>query len=508
MTYLPIKAMSKCYDFIIVGAGTAGLTLAASLAQTYSVVVFESGVDNSNEPPISQPTAAPLLPLEATNRYFTMLGHSSDDHRYPIVAGETLGGSSSINTMQFTVGDPGTYNQWAVMVGDNAWSADAAQSILSNIQTFAGVAGNYTPTAHGDDGPLNVRQATANLPLAELWSSSFTSITGKGLVDPNDFSNSLGPYVYSQLTQQPDRSRESSWTAFFPDVKLAKPGKYVQGKATIYASTRVTKILHCDGKAEGVVVQRGGLSYDVKSRRGVILAAGFQSPSLLLQAGICNPNIGAHLFSHATLSVRGTPGPDFPKRPIGADEAALFVGGAVQDYNKDGQRTFQLTGSVPGGYGPDGLPKDSYTVTAVILRTGSNGKLRLIYPSPDRVSHVDWFEEDDPNFYPYCRYIYRIIFNTLALMGCTPIGPSPNDAAAVDNFIATNHRLNYDYTGGCLMGLTEQTAVVNNDCEVFGVEGLYVGDNSVMPLAAGGNTQANAYFIGKVLAGKLLAEKC
>ena len=492
-------------DFIIVGAGTAGIALASELSKKYKVLVFESGVDNSQEAPIAIPKFAPTLPLDYTNRYFYMLGHADQGPKYPIIEGEMLGGTSGVNGMLYMRGAPDIYNTWATIAGNDDWSAAQALQVYKKLETFAGVPGQFTPSAHGYCGPLNVRQATENLAMAHLFTSAITTVTGKGIVDPNDFSNSLGGFDYSQLTQNPDSTRESSWTAYLSDT-IQKVGndKYCTKNITIYTSARVTKLKRNEcGRFNGVIVQHMGKCKEFTSNRGVILCAGIQSCSILLQNNILNSNIGKCLFNHVSVSLKGLPSAPntLPARPPFSDDQGLYAGGAVLDYQNNGLREFQVTGSARQ-YDAEGKPT-SYTLSSLLLRTTCLGNVSLIYPSPDRVSKVKYNPTGDSGFLPKSRYIYKIMYETLVAMGLTPSGPEPDNIADVDTYIQNSFNLVYDYTGTCLMGTSADTAVVDGKCRVFGKKGLWVGDNSVMPLAANGGTQAPAYFIGNTLANIL-----
>lgn len=501
-------------EIIIIGGGTAGITLARELSQHCHVIVFEQGTNNSTEAPISDPLYANSLVTAYTNEYFAMYGHSEAPRRFAPMAGETLGGGSSVNGMQFMTGAPNTYDEWAKLVGDKSWNAKHAKKIYKRLQDFQGYPGYYDPNAHGTHGPVDVRQGAVTLALGQLFADSVAATqhtTNK--VDPNDFSNTFGGTPFYQLTQQPDKKRESSWTAYADDLVEVKPGKWHRkssnGSMAVYTSARLTKLLWEGCRVTGVEISRGGRCRSFCGRE-VILACGLGSSVILQQNGIGprdlldslsipvrvdSPHVGQHLHNHPIVTLLGTG--DLPNTSPMDDKQALYDGCAVLDYNDDDVRTFQLFNL---RIAPNGI-----FVGALILNATSDGSINTQYASPDRAPNIILNTLSTDEDKDKAIYIYKILYNIIKEMGLTPLGPNPADVTdeTILEYIKASYAIAYHYVGMCRMARCIEEGVVDSDCKVFGVEGLRVCDTSIVPLNASGDTMAPAFFVANTLARKM-----
>jgi len=527
------------YDFLIVGGGTAGITLAKRLSEQYHVAVFETGSDNLKDPEIVIPSQSGTLLLNYTNKLFAPLGHSIDTpRRFPIVEGETLGGGSSINGMQWSQGVPHTYNEWAVIADDDAWNAANAFEQYKRMEKFAGVLGEYTPSAHGYNGPIDVRQATNNLGVGQQFTNAFADVTGLNnkQVDYNDFSNQFGSFKYWQLTQQPDRTRESSWTAYIGnDLKQDIHDKdlYRNKRKTlsVYANSRVLSFIY-DECAEtptvvGLNVLRGGVCFKFYAGYKVILSAGLQSCLILLQNGIGdkvkldaigvktlvnNPNVGKCSFNHPIISLTGVPPTGgvnpLPAPGVGFDDQGLYAGGAVFadiDPNLRAYQMIAISGQNPAQ--PTAQPT-SFTLATLMLLTPCEGFFDLYSALATKAPKFsfDYFSQESQIQSAVRLYITE--YNILLEMDLVPANPAaPLPTAPYDDikkYVLATYGQAYHWTGMCLMGTSEENGVVDSDCNVFGVEGLAVCDVTICPLNASGNTQAIAYLVANVLADKIL----
>lgn len=501
-------------EIIIIGGGTAGITLARELSRRFRVVVFEQGADNSTEAPISDPLYANSLVTAYTNEYFAMYGHAEAPRRFVPMAGETLGGGSSVNGMQLMTGAPSTYDNWASLVDDKSWDAKHAKKVYKRFQNFNGVPGYYDPNAHSTGGPVDIRQGVVNLALGQLFANSVASTQHTtNHVDPNDFSNTFGGTPYYQLTQQPDKKRESSWTAYAENLVEVKPGKWYRkscdGSLTVYTSARLTKLLWEGCRVTGVEISRDGRCRSFCARE-VIITCGLGSAVILQQNGIGprdlleslsvpvkvdSPHVGQHLLNHPIVTLLGAG--NLPPVTPGDDAQALYDGCAVLDYNGDGTRSFQLF-NVRAGV-------ETIAVGGLILNATSEGSIDIQYASPDRaptmVLNTLTTSEDQAK----AVYLYKVLYNIIKTMGLTPLGPAVTAPDSdILTFIQASYGIAYHYVSMCRMARCIEEGVVDSDCKVFGVEGLRVCDTSVVPLNASGNTMAPAYFVALTLAKKML----
>lgn len=530
--------MNCTSDILIIGGGNAGCTAAKLLAQKYSVTVLEAGYDQSDDPDISIPSRSGSLVLNRTNRYFYPLGHAvSDDpgsfRRFPGVAGETAGGSSSINGMQLVRGTAPFYQDVAQTVGDVAWDAFNADRIYKKMETFNGVAGEYNPAYHGTSGPIDVRQSVINLQAAELFSSTVAAQEGvSGSIDYNDFATPVGAYQYWQVTQTPERTRESSFTAYLKENLVQS-----QTNPNLYRATDTCHLLQflvrsrfqklhfdksgCKPRATAVTVSIDGVFHKFYAKKYVIFATGFQTSAFLQNSGIGdgvhlkslgikvvvdNPNVGQHMINHPIIAVTGTVPPGgvnpFTPLPPGYDTQGLYSGGA-QLSDASGGRAFQMIGIASPNIG--GVAPTAFTIASLILDAESSGEIKIIDRDPNRIPDFR-FNYFDPLSGDIARGvdIYTRAYNVLIAMGLNVSSANPaTDPAGVLLYVTTRFSQAYHWVGMNRMAISPDTGVVDSNGRVFGTKNLLVADISICPKNPLGNTQAIAYWIGNVLAEKL-----
>lgn len=536
--------MDSTSDVIIVGAGNAGCALAKLLARKYSVTVLEAGYDQSDDPDIVIPSRSGTLVLNRTNRYFYPLGHATgpssiSTDRLPGVAGEIVGGGSSINGMQIVRGTAQFYDQIAAGVYDPAWDAAHASQIYRELETFNGVTA-YDPAAHGHSGPVDIRQSVLNLQAASVFTDaviaeqtiSFPSFPA-GLVDYNSFTTPLGAYQYWQVTQTstPTHERESSYTAYLKAglVQSRRNCNLYEAVDTccplqLWVRARFQQ-LHwapCTSKArvEGVTVAIEGVCQTFWARKYVILCTGFQTSAFLQTAGIGdgpylkslgidvivhNPNVGQHMINHPIIALTGLvpeggPNP-FDLLPGTYDREGLYSGGA-QLPDAEGRRGFQMIGitspNIPG------QAPTAFTIASLILEAESKGEIRIFDRDPNRIPEFTFNYFSAPADVAKGVDIYTRSYNVLVRMGLVPLGPDPvSDPAGVETYVKTRFSQAYHWVGMNRMTSSRATGVVDSNGRVFGTQNLLIGDISIVPQNPMGNTQAIAYWVANVLAKKL-----
>lgn len=558
---------SKIYaDFVIIGGGTAGCVLASQLATKYRVVLLEAGVDESKNPLITDPLASGNLVLAHTNEFFFGLGHEKggvvENTRFAGVAGELMGGGSSVNGMQYVRGTPEFFTQWQNYVNDPSWGPDAASSTYKQLETFQGVAGQFDPTNHGYQGPLNVRQGVVNLEAATAFQNALSSLGYPVNQDYN--SSSIGSFLYWQLNQTPSEIRASSNTAFLPDLYSIGCNVYKSCSLpclTVYTKARVTKMRFtqkcCSDKpkAKAVVAIINGVEYVFRSYEKIILSSGFQSPVLLQLFGIgdtsvlqklCitpiyhNPNVGKHMLNHPIIVLTGVGNVPSPTNP---DFPALYSGGAqLPNPTIPGSTTRSLEmigiatpagtmannkllkafkmrgcpyfnkyhGRCPFASGSIGTTSKgeekgvgAFTIATLILDAKSEGTITINNSDPLRMPEFEYNYFGDPSDLATAVGAYKVMYQTLVGMGLTPLGPSESED--ITSYILTNYSQAYHWTGSCRMAPSAAEGVVDKDGNVFGVEGLMVADVTVVPFNAAGNTAAPAFLVGATMAKKLLS---
>lgn len=516
-------------DYLIVGGGTAGCVLARRLQTLGTVAVLQDGLIQDNNPFISDPTLNGILVTDKTNDFFEPLGHATvqaapDNKRFPAVCGEILGGGSSVNGMQDVNGSSDYYATWETESGDSDWGPLNAATQFKNMETFNGVPGQFNPAVHGTTGPIDIRQAVKNLQAATLFSNAVVALGYPFSPDYNDPATPIGSFLYWQLYEKPDGSRESSSTAYLQGtLTQASDNVYISNnnRLVVYTSAHATKVLFSQTagslpRAVGVHAIVDGDERVFFARKKVILCTGWQTPLLLENSGIGsaallnnfdipvivdNANVGQHMLNHPIISLTGTNG-TIPVA-LNPDPNGLYDGGAfLADPSVAGTtRAFEMIGIA--------TPPSTFTIATLILKAQSEGVLHKLYADPLRMPEYTFNYFSNPADMASAVAAYGIMYNILVQMGLTPITPTgtaaplPANTAQVEAYIAANYGQAYHWTGSCRMSQSATTGVVDSTGHVHGVQDLIVADITIVPVNPTGNTAAPAFLVGNVIANKL-----
>lgn len=294
------------FDYVVVGGGQAGLTMAARLAEDSSLTV---GVIEAGS--FYELTNGNLSEIPSYDNWFT--GKDADNWQpgidwgfvtepqqsllnvkahYP--RGRTLGGCSARNYMTYHLGTRGSYDQMAKAANSSAYTFDNFFPYFTKSQTFTPPVGGtfdrfanstpeYDPSKLGTKGPLSVLYPKYAQPFGSWAAKGFEAI---GLKSQKGFEsgNLSGAYAYPLATiRNEENTRESSETAFLrPHLGVHNPNLIT------FVSTLAKRVLF-DGqkRATGVLVDTQGLQYTIRARKEVIVSAGaFQTPQLLMVSGI------------------------------------------------------------------------------------------------------------------------------------------------------------------------------------------------------------------------------
>ncbi|XP_070387483.1 glucose dehydrogenase [FAD, quinone]-like [Dermacentor albipictus] len=301
--------LEKEYDYIIVGAGSAGCALANRLTAdgTTSVLLLEAG--GLEDAAVQVPFFSALLQRTDLDWDYTSepqhnASLSTDDqiNRYP--RGKVLGGSSSINHMIYVRGNRKDFDRWASEYGAEGWSYDDVLPDFISIETsYLDIDNGY----HGESGEVPVTFPTSHTKASNLFLEA-----GRELGYNNDDYNGPNQTSFSRVQNNIRKGeRWSSSRSFIPnDVRRRK-----NFDVALYA--RVTKVLFEGATAVGVEYKRHLGTYSVRAKKEVILCAGaIASPQLLMLSGIgprehleslginviADLPVGEHLFDHLTVN--------------------------------------------------------------------------------------------------------------------------------------------------------------------------------------------------------------
>jgi choline dehydrogenase len=520
------------YDYIIVGAGSAGCVLANRLSASgeHSVLLLEAGgVDNL--PFMSMPLA--FLKTCTDPRvgwgYMSEPEPHADHRRIWTPRGKVLGGCSSINGMLYARGHALDFDEWAAL-GNDGWS------YRDVLPYFRRAESNWRGDSawHGADGPM---QVVAHAPDDIIYPRLRAAAHALGHGSTDDYHGAVQEgFCLPELNVQ-DGRRGSTSTCYLAPAR-GRPG------LTIATGAHARRVLVEGGIASGVEYLQDGQVRRAHAAQEVIVAGGaFNSPQLLMLSGIgdaaqlralgidetCHlPGVGANLQDHASVRVEydlaGPYGFDrhlrfdriartvlewkFLRRGLGAD---LPVSGMMLFRTRDGldrpdaQTLITPTLADARVWFPGIRSGRGHMLSTanVLLRPDSRGALRLRSSNPHDKPMIHFnllAEESDRLFFRRHVRMARELIGSAAMQPLVKAenrpGAQAQSDAEIDAFVRWAVGTAFHPVGTCAMG-TGDDAVVDAQLRVRGVARLRVVDASVMPRIVGGNTNAATIMIAE-----------
>lgn len=503
------------YDYIVIGAGSAGCVVANRLTQNSetTVLLLEAGEEDT-KPEIQIPLSSPNLPgSEVDWGYFSQPEPYLNNRKIFCPRGKVLGGSSSINSMIYIRGNHHDYDHWQSL-GNPGWSYQDVLPYFKKSENQQRGADAY----HGVDGELSVTDIQAPTVASQRFVEAAVAIGYNHNPDFNGIQQS-GAGLY-QLTVK-DGFRHSAAAAFLIPI-LKRPN------LTITTGALVTRLLFEGTRTVGVEYMHQGTLHQVRVNFEVILSAGaFDSPKLLMQSGIGDaehlqklgicaivdlPGVGQNLQDHSLVPVAHQiitspvareviAGLDPAITSNGNAEAGLFLHTEGNlDATPDLQFFFGSILWISPGKTLSGL---GFTVTVSLTHPQNIGSVSL--PSPDPkdppIIRMNFLQsQSDVQKLVAGIKIMRKLFHTSAFDQFRGKEISPGAEVISDQALSSYIRefcvTGYHPVGTCKMG-TDPMAVVSPELRVHGVEGLRVVDASIMPTLIGGNTNAPTIMIGE-----------
>lgn len=528
------------FDYVIVGAGSAGCVLASRLSEDPGITVclLEAGGPDKSVLIHAPAGAAAIIPSKMNNWAFETVPQKGLNGRKGYQPrGKTLGGSSSINAMVYVRGNRWDYDHWAAL-GNPGWSYDDVLPFFKRAENNEQLRNEW----HAQGGPLNVTYPRHNSPLNRMFLDA-AAMNGLPLNPDYNGAGQHGAFMY-QVTQINGERCSAAKAYLTPHL--------ARSNLCVITHAVSSRILLEGQRATGIEYLLGNETRQVKARREVILSAGaFGSPQLLQLSGIGHaeelravgipaavnlPGVGKNLQDHIDYVQTW-------RTPSGSDTFGVSLRGtarltsAIFEWRnkRSGMITSNFTEagaflcSSPEVTVPDlqlhfviGIVDDharklhlghGMSCHVSVMRPFSRGTVSLRSTDPRAAPLIDpRFFDDERDFQLLLKggQLQQRIFESKPFDGVRGKMLYPvdiTDTARMAQDIRARADTQYHPSCTCKMGpSTDAQAVVDARLRVHGVAGLRVADASVFPTLIGGNTNAPTIMIGEKLSQMLREE--
>jgi choline dehydrogenase len=494
------RGIESSYDYIVVGAGSAGCTIAARLSANPAsrVLLIEAGGADISRPALQSPVLWPSnFGTDVDWAYRTTPQSRAAGRVIDWPRGKVIGGSSSINAMIWVWGAAADFDQWA-RAGCQGWDYARLKSIFQRIETCARKSLN---SDRGTSGPMHVEPVADPNPLSAGFFKACDEMghqllencgapvqDGAGYVDFNTKDGERFSVVHGYLLPALDRRN-----------------------LTLLTDTRVAALTFKGSRCTGVRLQIDAEHHEITAEQETILCAGVvESPRLLMLSGVGNaeelrrygipvvsnlPGVGENLHDHCFIV--GFVGET--KTPIPASRAGshLFFRSMQDTYGPD---IHALLGTAAVGT-REIQPNEGFSIRLGLLRPQSRGRIKITSADLNSPLLID---PDYLSAAADLRALCAAVEHSRAIGSAAgmsewrkqEIPRIPHGKSELNEFVAAHIESYWHPVGTCAMGV-HQGAVVDPSLCVYGTTSLRVADASIMPTITSGNTNAPTIMIAE-----------